>query len=150
MRVERKSRVAVWVKHNIFPSAAVTATFHAIEFMNESKSTNSTVTLNRTFIGLIAAVMLVAGGVLWVAVGDQSMCRGSCIKVGLVMAAVWLAIPAMTRNRSWGEASWTTVALFLLAALFLIGKRVDFRIVVGILFGTAITLTFLRPRSKPR
>jgi hypothetical protein len=111
---------------------------------------SQSVTIDRTLVGIIAVVMLVGAGVLWFFVGSQNMWTGACVKVGVVMGAFWLALPTFSRQGNWGQASLGTVVGFVALALVLMGKRVDFRIVLPMLLGIAITLMVLRPRSKTR
>jgi hypothetical protein len=109
---------------------------------------SQTVTINRTLVGVIAIVLLVAAGILWLTAGSQNMWTGSCLKVGTVMAAFWLALPTIFHHRNWGQVSWISVIGFMATILILTGKRVDFRIVLAMLLGVAITVMFLRPRRK--
>ena len=113
-------------------------------------TTPTSVPINRFSIGVIAIVLLMGAAILWFAAGSQNMWTGACLKVGLVMAALWLALPNGARQGNWGHASLGTVVGFLLLGLVLIGKRVDFRIVLPMLFGVAIAIKVLRPTSKNR
>jgi hypothetical protein len=106
-------------------------------------------TINRALVGTIAAVMLVGAGILWFFAGSQDMWTGACLKVGLVMAALWLALPGISRRDHWGKASWVSVVGFVAMALILIQRRVDMRLVLAILFGFALAMRFLRPAPKP-
>src|SRR4051812_32129403 len=116
--------------------------------MTNSQPSQS-VTINRTLVGMIAVVMLSAAGTLWFFAGNQNMWTGACLKVGLVVAALWLALPAISRRDTWGTTTWPTLIGGLAVLLVLTGKRVDFRIVLPMLFGVAITIMVLRPKSKP-
>lgn len=107
------------------------------------------VTINRALVGVIAAVMLISAGTLWYFAGNQNMWTGACLKVGLVVAALWLALPVISRRDNWGKTTWPTLIGGLALLLVLTGKRVDFRIVLPMLFGVAITIMVLRPKSKP-
>ena len=111
---------------------------------------SQSVTINRALIGLIAAVMLGGAGILWCFAGSQNMWTGACLKVGLVVAALWLALPTISRRDNWGQTSWGTVIGFFAFALFLIGKRIDIKIVLPMLVGVAIAVMVLRPKSKAR
>lgn len=76
------------------------------------------------------------------------MWTGACLKVGLVVAALWLALPTITRRDNWGETSLGIIVGFFAAALLLIGKRVDIRLVLPILTVLGIGLSLLRNKSK--
>ena len=119
-----------------------------------SKTTNTSdgysLTVNRALVGGIAIVMLGGAGILWFAAGSQNIWTGACLKVGLVMAAFWLALPAFPKHGNWGQVSWSAVVGFMALALVLTGKRVDLRIVIPMLVGVVITVLVLRPKSKTR
>lgn len=115
--------------------------------MNKSPAT-TIVNINRTLIGVIALVLLFAAAVLWTTVGSQNLWTGACVKVGLVMSTLWLAMPSGPVQGNWGQASLGSIVVLLSIGLILIGKRVDFRIVVAVLFGAAVTIKLLRPGSK--
>jgi hypothetical protein len=113
-------------------------------------STSQTLTINRALIGILASIMLVSAGALWVFAGSQNMWTGACLKVGIVMAALWLALPTISRRGNLGQASWGAVVGFMALLVILTGKRVDFRIVLPMVIGAAITIMILRPKSKSR
>lgn len=56
--------------------------------------------MNRTAVGLIALLLIVIGGITLVTrgVGDESTTpfAAGCIRVGLVLGALWLALPQIT------------------------------------------------------
>jgi hypothetical protein len=107
-------------------------------------------TINQHLVGGIAASMLIGAGVLWYVAGAQNMWTGACLKVGLVMGALWIALPSISRRNSWGRTSWSTVLLSLGVALVLTGKRVDMRLIIPLLMGVMIAVMILRPGSKSR
>jgi len=52
--------------------------------------------MNRTLLGLIALVLLVVGGIAALrgpADGSAAGFAGGCIRIGLVLGALWLALP---------------------------------------------------------
>ena len=59
--------------------------------MNQPAS--QSVAINQKLVGTIACTMLVGAGLLWFLGGSQNMWTGACLKVGLVMGALWLALP---------------------------------------------------------
>jgi hypothetical protein len=56
--------------------------------------------MNRTAVGLIALLLIVIGGITLVTrgAGDESTTpfAAGCIRVGLVLGALWLALPQIT------------------------------------------------------
>ena len=113
-------------------------------------STSQNITINRALVGILASLMLVGAGVLWIFAGSQNMWTGACLKVGLVMGALWLALPTISRRGNLGQASLGAIVGFMAMILILTGKRVDFRIVLPMLIGAGITIMVLRPKSKSR
>lgn len=108
----------------------------------------TTLQLNRPLIGAISALLFAAAGVICLFVGPQNVWAGACLKIGLVTGALWLALPSLVRRTHFGEVSPSVLIGVLSFALFLTGKRVDFRIVLAILVGAAIATLILRPRSR--
>ena len=78
------------------------------------------------------------------------MWTGACLKVGLVMAALWIALPSISRQGRLGQASWVAIVATIAVALVLTGKRVDLRLILPVLIGMAIAMMILRPRSRNR
>jgi hypothetical protein len=109
-----------------------------------------TLTINRTLVGVISVLLLTCALILWLFGGNQNIWTGACLKVGCVMAALWLALPTISRRGNLGQVSWGSVIGFIGLALVLTGKRVDARIVIPMLAGVAITILVLRPRSRPK
>src|SRR5215471_16382442 len=68
--------------------------------------------MNRKLLGIIALLLLGVGGLIaWQAPagGQATGVAGPCIKAGLVLAALWLALPQITRF-------FTNVPRWLIAA----------------------------------
>ena len=116
--------------------------------MNQPAS--QSVAINQKLVGTSACTMLVGAGLLWFLVGSQNMWTGACLKVGLVMGALWLALPSLKRKGSWGHTSWGVIVLTVAVALVLTGKRVDMRIILPLLVGIVLTTKVLRPGSLPK
>lgn len=106
------------------------------------------VTVNRSLVGLIAIVLICAAGVLAVLAGDgQELWSGACLKVGVVMAAFWLALPSFSRNGDLGQASWTALLVALGAALIVARTKVPLKIVLPALGVMVVIVRVLRPRN---
>lgn len=113
-----------------------------------NQPTSNSVAINRNLVGGITIAMLGGAGILWLSAGTQNIWTGACLKVGLVMGALWLALPAIARNKSFGQTSWLTIFGFMGLFLVLTGRRVDFRIILPLMTGIAIATLFLRPRTR--
>ena len=73
---------------------------------------------------------------------------GAAARVGIVMAALWLALPTRSRPSAWANLSVNSVAVGLLAVMALL--RIPFRIMLP-LAGTVLALgAVLRPKSLER
>ena len=99
---------------------------------------------------MIAVALFGFAGISWIFTGGQDLWTGTCLKVGLIMGALWLALPVISRNGNWGETTWRTVIGMMVVVLVLIKSRVDFRIIVAMFVGVIVATTFLRPRSGTR
>ncbi len=94
----------------------------------------------RASIGIIGIVLLIAGGVLYGIYGVQggtgSAICGACVRVGIVMLALWLAFPQVSRVPPW-------IYGCSLAALIVIAAKPRAIIWVG---PALVALWLLRPR----
>lgn len=101
-------------------------------------------------VGFSALACLVAAAALrWGApdVDPNEMAQAAFVRVGLVMAALWIALPTRTRAAAWSgitPASFGTLAL----AVFLTAR---FRqAVIPVLIAVGVVGYYLRPRGKER
>ncbi len=53
--------------------------------------------LHRPTVGLVALLLLGTAGTLFLLRPEQQMWIGACLRIGLVMAALWLALPTLQR-----------------------------------------------------
>ena len=110
------------------------------------------VTVNRNLVGVIGLVLLAASGVLTLAGGaerTQDMWAGACLKVGLVMAAFWLALPSITSNPELGRASWAALLGAIAVALVVARTKVPMKVVLPVLAAFVLAIRVLRPRGAP-
>jgi hypothetical protein len=113
------------------------------------------VTVNRSMVGLIGLVLLVAAGVLALngTDGMQGLWAGACLKVGLVMGAFWLAMPSFTSNPDLGRTSLAALLGAIAVALILARTRIPLNVVLPVLGAFLFFAKILRPRppsSRPR
>ncbi len=116
--------------------------------MNTQNS--QTVAVNRSLVGLIALGLFAIAIVLscFGLEGSQDMWRGAALKVGLVMGALWLALPSFTRNEELGRTSLAVVVGFVVVALLIGRTRIPLNILVPSVLGFAFVVRVLRP-SRP-
>jgi hypothetical protein len=111
---------------------------------------NQAVTVNRSLVGIIAVVLLAGWGVmsLFESEGSLAMWAGACLKVGLVMAAFWLALPSLTRNSEFGQASWMSLIVAIGVALVVARTKVPLKIILPTLVAFVFVVRILGPRRN--
>ena len=103
--------------------------------------------LNRKLTGLIALIFLVGGVVAWLAAIGPEMVSSGMIRNGLVLGALWLALPTQTRPAAWEDISWSSVVLVFLTALVFLSARLRW-VAIPLVIGVAILVYFLRRPLK--
>ena len=97
--------------------------------------------MRRHIVGILAILMLVAGGVMSFAGyndGNALLLQAAFLRVGAVLATLWIAHPELSRMRPW------MVILFVAALVGVIFVR---RLLVPLLL-LALLIAILRPRTK--
>ena len=119
-------------------------------------TTGKRTTISRPLVGLITLALLGTWGAMWLlhaagAVDAESqplkLWWAGFGRVGLVMLALWLALPSKDR-----PAAWANVSKPMLVGVLLVVVLVAVRpwIAVPLLAFLAIASLFLRPRAKRR
>ncbi len=110
------------------------------------------VTVNRSLVGAIGLGLLAVAGLIWALGLEESngMWCGACLKVGIVMAALWLALPSITRNPELGRASLGVVVGTVAVALLLGRTRIPLTVLVPTVLGIAFVLRILKPARSTR
>ena len=110
-----------------------------------------TVGVNRTLVGMIALVCLLAAIVLLImsqSVDTRARLWGAAfLRVGLLMGAFWIAMPSEHREAAYADISWRTL-LGLLLAVFAVARYP--RTVLPLLVIVALIGFVLRPRGAKR
>jgi hypothetical protein len=116
--------------------------------MQKSKTTVSRPLVGCLALGLLGTALILS---LWpgaVSEAAGATLRAAAARLGIVMAALWLALPSRNRPAAWAKLSATSVATTTMAALALF--RVPFRFLIPIT-GIVMVLGFvLRPRPLRR
>ncbi|MEX2139888.1 MAG: hypothetical protein WD894_11545 [Pirellulales bacterium] len=97
--------------------------------------------MRRHIVGVLAIVMLLAGGVMYFAGYDEGnafFLQAAFLRVGAVLATLWIAHPELSRMRPW------MVILFVAALVGVVFVR---RLLVPLLI-VALLIAILRPRNK--
>ncbi len=101
----------------------------------------------RRQVGRLAVGCLVAGGTATLLGYGETFWAGPCVRIGLLLGAVWFAFPGRTRSAAWTFQSRGALAGLILLAIFLPRlSKLRFALpllLIGILLGWLI-----RPRLK--
>jgi len=102
----------------------------------------------RLIVGVIALLCLAASALLWLFVGDpeSNPLLGALTRVGIVLGALWFALPRQGQNVVWSRALAPVVAVIVAFAVL---RRAGWWIVpLALVVGLAIVI--IRPKKKSR
>lgn len=105
--------------------------------------------INRRLTGLLALGCLGAGGLIALLDTAENIWCGSFIRSGLMLGALWLALPTRGRAAAWANVSpWWFVAL---AGVMVVLVRYPW-VLIPVLVGMIALMVFLPARDsrKPR
>jgi len=116
--------------------------------MQDSKTTVSRPLVGCLAIGLLgfALILSIWPGMISGAAG-ATLC-GAAARVGIVIAALWLALPSRSRPAAWANLSATSVASAAMAVMAIF--RVPFRIMIPLAAIVMVLGIVLRPRPLRR
>ena len=109
--------------------------------------TEQQISVNRTLVGVIAALCLATGLVVGVLIDFANLWCAAFIRVGLVMGAIWIALPTRDREAAWANLSPGRFIAVLVFSVMLVSRP---RVFLPMLVGIAILWFFLRPRKSSR
>lgn len=112
-----------------------------MDFMNDTNSR-----ISRTQVGILAALCLAIALGIWAFSPESQAALAAFLRVGIVMSALWFAVPAKGAKLAWDKILPILVGGIVLIALSrkLIIVALPLSIAVGLL------IYFLRPRPKQR
>jgi hypothetical protein len=105
----------------------------------------------RNLIGVVALVCVATAVGMWIFTDDpqQNAFLAAVTRVGIVMAALWLALPARGESVVWSKAGPILILGVVLVALF--GSRLRYVwYLLPVAIFVALALAFLKPRAKRR
>lgn len=108
--------------------------------------TDQRVPVNRTLVGLIALTCLGAAAAIGVVDTWENLWCAAFMRVGLLMAAFWLALPSGRREAAWANLSPYTI-VGALVAVFIVAR---WRSALPIVIGVGALALVLRPRQRRR
>ncbi|HUG19535.1 MAG TPA: hypothetical protein VMM56_11180 [Planctomycetaceae bacterium] len=105
--------------------------------------------LNRTLTGVLAASLLMFGFGLWFAGVGSEMMHAGFIRTGLVLGALWSALPTRERPAAWEDVTWSSVILALVGVIVFLSARLRWS-VIPLILAVGIAVYFLRRPLKRR
>lgn len=99
-------------------------------------------------VGCVALACLATAAAMWIFTErpEQNQFLSAVTRVGIVIGALWLALPKEGENVAWGKAAMLMIPALVLVALH--GRRLLYLLPVAI--GVALLLAILRPRARRR
>ena len=102
--------------------------------------------INKPLVGVIGLVCLCASAVCFIWFPDQTSAQSATLRIGVVMTALFLALP-----KSGEHVRWERLAPIIIASVVIIGLAKKMTLVIlPMLVVIGILLTLFRPKSKPR
>ncbi len=113
---------------------------------------NSDAGIRRLLVGLLALALLTAAALLWIFQGASTnqattLWRAGCGRMGVVVAALWLAMPTRSRPAAWANLDPRSVAALGLAGLAM-KIPPKYLLLLGVILVVAGFV--LRPRRRVR
>jgi len=93
--------------------------------------------MQRQILGVLALVLVIAGLIFSLEGGPRQDLAGFCLRIGLILGAIWLALPDLSRP----GAGWMLAALGIFA--FVVARWPKLTIYAGVFL---LALALLRPR----
>jgi len=109
------------------------------------------VALSRPMVGVLALGCLATAGAIWAIAPDSQETQlwlAGFIRVGLVLSALWIALPTRTREAAWANVSRGTMIGIVLGVIAL--ARLPLRVLLPLAVAVSIIGFALRPRAKRR
>ena len=105
------------------------------------------IAVNRTLAGVLAAGCLIAGATLLALRGMDDALAAAFVRVGLMLGALWCALPTRHRDAAWANVSPLTI-LIVLVAVIVFARNM--RVLLPIAIALAAVGYFIRPRNRRR
>jgi hypothetical protein len=102
--------------------------------------------VNKLLVGIIGVVCLIASAVFYFYFPDQTSARSACLRIGVVMVALFFALPKPGEHVRWERL----VPIFLGSVVLIVLSKRMILVALPLIIVVGILLAFLRPRSKPR
>ncbi|REJ74977.1 MAG: hypothetical protein DWQ34_07210 [Planctomycetota bacterium] len=98
--------------------------------------------------GVLAVLFTIAGVFVLVRAENQDAVAGALIRTGILLGALWLALPTRKREAAWANVSPVAFVATLVAAVTFVARPriLVYLIPIGLALG--VLSAFLRPRPK--
>ena len=105
------------------------------------------ISVNRALVGVIAVACLVTGLAVGIVDDFTNLWCAAFIRVGLVMGAIWVALPSRDREAAWANLSPGRLIGVMVVAVMLVTRP---RVFFPMLIGAGVLWFVLRPRKSSR
>ncbi len=106
--------------------------------------TNNPLIEKRRRVGMVAGVCLASAFIVFLIQDLQNAWASALLRIGLVLGALWLALPTRTRPAAWARLSrWKLAGIVVFAVLLPRLKMILPILLIGMLIGWV-----LRPRGR--
>lgn len=111
-----------------------------------------TVPVNRGLLGLLALTCLLSAGGLAIAqLGNQAdLWQGAFLRVGVLLSAIWIALPSRENDPAWANVSIWHVGGTLVSLLLVARSKIPLKLIVPAAVIACVAILILRPRPKTR
>lgn len=107
---------------------------------------NNTEPVNKPLVGVIGVTCLLVSAICFFWFPEQSATQSATLRIGVVMVALFFALP-----KSGDHVRWERLAPIIVASVVIIGLAKKMTLVIlPMLVIIGILLTLFRPKPKPR
>ena len=100
----------------------------------------------KLILGVLAIACLVTAVVVYVCYPEQESILSAAIRIGVVLGALWFALPPPGQRVRWGRMA----PVLAVAVVLIVVTRTKILVVIPGLVVAGILLALLRPRDKNR
>ena len=104
--------------------------------------------INRTLTGILAVLFTSSGVFVMAFVDGLEGLDAALLRTGVLLGALWLALPTRTREAAWANVSPVAFVAILIAGVAIVARPRVLLFVVPIGIALGVLSVFLRPRPK--
>ncbi|HTN02872.1 hypothetical protein [Planctellipticum variicoloris] len=112
----------------------------------------ATVPVNRGLLGVLALTCLATAiGLAIARLGGQAdLWQGAFMRVGVLLSAIWIALPSRENDPAWANVSIWNLLGGLLALVLVARLRIPLKLILPLAIVATAAILMLRPRAKTR